>query len=510
MSLANIIYNKSQKYRDLIAISCQGKNITYYDLNKSSLELASLITHYGYYKETVAILGKKKIPSYIAILGTLYAGCNYTPLNDSYNISKTKKILEITNAKVIIGETSSIEKLKEKGVDLSNFKVFFNENIEKNNLKLLSEINILKSPISNTLDDLCYILFTSGSTGEPKGVKINNSNILEFIKNMSIIYDLNSGFRASQTFDFSFDPSVSDIFFTWFKGGTLCVLPEEEKLIPTDFIKRERISFWNSVPSIAVFMKKMGHLTPNNFPDLKYSMFCGEQFPQYIADSWKKAAPNSTIENLYGPTEATIYISRFNYLEKFKDDIFKNGILPIGIPFEDHNVIIIDESFNKLEDGKIGEICFSGKQLSTGYLKDFKKTDDVFVYFHNKRWYRTGDIGFKNNKGFLECLGRKDNQIKISGRRIEIGEIEFVLSKFKKTKNSVVVPVRDKREIVIGCVAFINESINNDEELQIRLKSSKYLDKVFFPKKIIKIEKFPLNDSGKVDRKLLENIALNS
>ena len=86
--------------------------------------------------------------------------------------------------------------------------------------------------------------------------------------------------------------------------------------------------------------EKMGHLTPNNFPDLKYSMFCGEQFPQYIADSWKKAAPNSTIENLYGPTEATIYISRFNYLEKFKDDIFKNGILPIGIPFEDHNVII--------------------------------------------------------------------------------------------------------------------------------------------------------------------------
>ena len=101
----------------------------------------------------------------------------------------------------------------------------------------------------------------------------------------------------------------------------------------------------------------------------------------YQADSWKKSSSNSTIENLYGPTEATIYISRFNYLEKFKDDIFKNGILPIGIPFEDHNVIIIDESFNKLEDGKIGEICFSGKQLSTGYLKDFKKTDDVLYTF---------------------------------------------------------------------------------------------------------------------------------
>lgn len=504
MSLANTIYNKSNKFSDLTAISCQGNNISYLDLNLRALELATLINHYGCYNETIAIIGKKKIPSYIAILGCLYSGCNYTPLNDSYNISKTKKILEITNTKIIIGEFSSIEKLKQKGINLSNIKIIYNENIEENNLKSLHQKNNLKSPIINNNDDLCYILFTSGSTGEPKGVKINNTNILEFIKNMSFLYDLKTGFRASQTFDFTFDPSVSDIFFTWFKGGVLCVLPEEEKLIPTDFIKREKISFWNSVPSIAIFMEKMGHLRSNNFPDLKYSMFCGEQFPKYLADAWKIAAPNSTIENLYGPTEATIYISRFNYLENFKDTTFKNGILPIGNAFLDHDVIIIDESYNELENSEIGEICFSGKQLSNGYLNDIKKTSDAFVFFNNKRWYKTGDIGFKNKMGYLECIGRKDNQIKISGRRIEIGEIEYVLSKFKKTKNSVVIPLRDFRDIVTGCVAFINESISKKEELQIRSASLEFLDKVFFPKKIITVEKFPLTVSGKIDRKKLE------
>lgn len=503
MSLANLIFNKAKDYSDLVAINCQGQSTTYSDLNSRSLKLASLITNYGFSKETVAIIGEKKTSSYIAILGTLYSGCNYTPLNKSYNITKTKNILEITNAKIIIGESSSLEELEKKGINFSKFIIIKIDYLDNSNFESLSELNILKIPISNNLDDLCYILFTSGSTGEPKGVKINNSNILEFIKNMSKIYSLEPGFRASQTFDFSFDPSVSDIFFTWFKGGELCVLPEEEKLIPTDFIKREKINFWNSVPSIALFMKKMGHLTYNNFPDLKYSMFCGEQFPKFIADTWKLAAPNSTIENLYGPTEATIYISRFNYVEKFKDHNFKNGILPIGNPFKDHNVIIIDENFNELEVGEIGEICFSGKQLSTGYLNDIKKSNNVFVNFNNKKWYKTGDIGFKNKTGYVECLGRKDNQIKISGRRIEIGEIEFVLSKFKKTKNAIVIPTRDDKKIVVGCVAFIIESINKDEELEIRSKSLEYLDKVFFPKKIITIEKFPLTVSGKIDRKKL-------
>ena len=511
MSLAKEVFNKSIKYSDLIAISCEVENISYFDLNKRSLTIASLINQYGLFNDTVAIIGKKKISSYIAILGTLYSGCNYTPINESYNISRIKNILEITDTKMIIGELDSLNNLRERGVDLSNFKIITINDSEKSisdNFfgEALIQKNILKNPIDNNLDDLCYILFTSGSTGKPKGVKITNSNILEFLKNMSSIYNLRPGVRASQTFDFSFDPSVSDIFFTWIRGGTLCVLPEKEKLMPTDFIKREKIAFWNSVPSIASFMQKMGHLSANNFPSLKYSMFCGEQFPKNIADAWKIAAPNSTIENLYGPTEATIYICRYNYLSVFSNNIFKNGILPIGNPFINHDVILIDDNHEEIKNGEIGELCFSGKQISDGYLNEIQKSNDVFINIKNKKWYKTGDIGFINNDGFLECLGRKDNQMKISGRRIEIGEIEFVLSKFEKTKNSVVVPILDEKDIVRGCVAFVENRISKIEEIEIRSKSLEFLDKVFFPKKIITIASFPLNVSGKIDRNKLKEM----
>ena len=511
MSLARKVFNESIKYSDLNASSCEGKNISYFDLNKRSLAIASLINQNGFFNDTVAIIGKKKISSYVAILGTLYSGCNYTPINESYNISKIKSILEITGTEIIIGELESLNNLREKGVDLSHFKIITINDSEKFSsdnfsTKVLIQENILKSPIDNDLDDLSYILFTSGSTGKPKGVKTTNYNILEFLENMSSIYDLRPGFRASQTFDFSFDPSVSDIFFTWIKGGNLCVLPEKEKLMPTDFIKREKIVFWNSVPSIASFMQKMGHLSANNFPSLKYSMFCGEQFPKNIADAWRIAAPNSTIENLYGPTEATIYICRYNYLNIFSNNIFKNGILPIGNSFKNHDVILIDDNHEEVKNGEIGEVCFSGKQISDGYINEIKKTNDVFLNFKDKKWYKTGDIGFVNKDNLLECLGRKDNQMKISGRRIEIGEIEFVLSKFEKTKNSVVVPILDEKAIVRGCVAFIDNKISKIEEIEIRSKSLEFLDKVFFPKKIITITNFPLNVSGKIDRNKLKEM----
>jgi acyl-CoA synthetase (AMP-forming)/AMP-acid ligase II len=289
-------------------------------------------------------------------------------------------------------------------------------------------------------------------------------------------------------------------------------LPEEEMLMPSEFIKREKIEFWNSVPSLVSFMNKMGQLTPNCFPDLKYSMFCGEQFPKQIADAWRKAAPNSTIENLYGPTEATIYISRYVYKNEDSSMEFKNSIVPIGQPLPGQLVAIVDEEGNKVGKGETGEICFKGKQVTNGYLHDELKTNQVFVNFewdNNKsgKWYRTGDLGFVNNAGDVECIGRRDSQIKLGGRRIEIGEIESVLSRFVHTSDAVVVAVRDENDIVTGCVAFTSNLISKEEESNIRKESMSLIERVFFPKNIYYIESFPLNPSGKIDRKTLAQMA---
>jgi amino acid adenylation domain-containing protein len=377
--------------------------------------------------------------------------------------------------------------------------------------KMLASYKMLSLPRSASASDLAYVNYTSGSTGLPKGVMISHSSLQSFLRNMLKTYQLEAGFRASQTFDLSFDPSVSDIFFTWMAGGSLCIVPQKEMLVPTDFIIREEITFWNSVPSIANFMIKTGNLKPGCFPKLTHSMFCGEQFSVDIAKAWRLAAPNSTIENLYGPTEATIYISRYLYKKNDENQSFKNGIVPIGRPFDGHKVALINDESERITSDKKGEIVFAGPQLAKGYLNDEKKTKQSFVSFdwdiEGRTWYKTGDLGFFNSNNDLECTGRIDNQIKISGRRIEIGEIESALSNFKKTKGAVVVPLRDSKEVVSGCVAFVLTEISQDDTNNIRKESTKFLDSIFFPKKIFFIEDFPRSQSGKIDRKNLEKTA---
>jgi acyl-coenzyme A synthetase/AMP-(fatty) acid ligase len=301
------------------------------------------------------------------------------------------------------------------------------------------------------------------------------------------------------------------MFFTWMQGGILCVLPEEESLIPFDYIQREKITFWNSVPTVAIFMHKMGYLKPGCFPDLTHSMFCGEQFPQHIGDAWRKAAPNSSIENLYGPTEATIYISRYIYTKIDEKNKFKNGIVPIGRPFLSHDVAIIGDDSRRASPGKSGEIVFTGPQITRGYLHDKEKTDRVFVSFDwdekGRTWYKTGDLGFINSNGDLECIGRIDNQVKLAGRRIELGEIEAALRKYPQLQDAVVVPIFDEAKVVCACVAFTTNLLTESNETSIRKDIVQYLERVFFPKKIIHIELFPTTESGKTDRKTLAFMA---
>jgi non-ribosomal peptide synthetase component F len=322
---------------------------------------------------------------------------------------------------------------------------------------------------------------------------------------------MDKGFRASQTYDLSFDLSVADMFFTFSNHGTLCVLSEKELLFPIDYIIRENIEYWSSVPTLIAFMHKMGVLKPNAFPSIKKSIFCGEPMPRYLADAWKIAAPNSSIENLYGPTEATIWLTRYVYEGQDDTEKFINNNLPIGSPFEDHDVKLIDSDDNIVEDCNRGEIVYRGPQITLGYLNDKAKTDAAFTKFKwdpkQSIWYKSGDIGCFNLNGSLECLGRKDNQIKLGGRRIEIAEIELSLRSFRLLEDLVVVPLKDEDNRVLELVGFTMNALSAEELKAIKLKSLDNLEAIFFPKRVFEIERFPVNTSGKLDRKSLVEMA---
>jgi amino acid adenylation domain-containing protein len=520
-SLSSFVFDKANEYILLDALRIRGRSVTYQELSVRALTVAAALIESGANNEAIGIVGQRKASSYFGVVGTIFAGCYYVPINPKYSETRILSILKDAKIRFLIGDLEDINILSSvlSHGDTPHIEtIIIPEGIapkgknwrDKNSLRNLTP---LKMPLEIKPDDLAYILYTSGSTGVPKGVQVTHSNILAFLRSMSEIYRIESGFRASQTFDFSFDPSVSDMFFTWTQGGVLCVLPEEEMLLPHEYIKRENITFWNSVPSIAGFMSRMGYLLPGSFPELRNSMFCGEQFPKHLADAWKKAAPNSTLENLYGPTEATIYISRHLYTQAEENKTFKNSIIPIGRPFLDHEFALIDEAGRKMECGDKGEIVFKGPQITKGYLNDRAKTESAFVTFDwdptGATWYKSGDLGFYNNDGNLECIGRIDNQIKIAGRRVEIGEIENVLGRYPETCDAVVVPLRNGNKVAIGCVAFITNDLNKEVESFIRKDSTRYLEKIFFPKKIIYIAAFPVAASGKTDRRALENITQN-
>lgn len=524
-SLSELFFEKANNYAFNEAIRVSGRTIAYQELNERALSVAAALIECGAEREAIGIVGQRKASSYFGVVGILFAGCHYTPINPKYSEARILSILRDAKIRFLVGDRADLEMLlpvlsAEDSPQIEAFILPEGHAPKAKNWRdelSLSKLTSLKRPVEIATDDLVYLLYTSGSTGSPKGVKVAHSNVLAFLRGMSKIYHLDAGFRASQTFDFSFDPSVSDMFFTWTQGGVLCVLPEEEILLPHEYIRREGITFWNSVPSIASFMNKMGHLTPGSFPDLRYSMFCGEQFPKHIAETWQRAAPNSTIENLYGPTEATIYISRHIYTAEEHNKSFKNSIIPIGKPFAEHEFALIDESGNKLSGSEIGEIIFKGPQITKGYLNDQIKTDSVFVIFDwdssGDIWYKSGDIGFYNSDDNLECIGRRDNQIKLGARRIEIGEIESVLSRFPVIQDVVVVPLKDESQITVGCVAFTQNEVTKQERNVIRQESIKLIERVFFPKKILTIDAFPLTNSGKTDRKALallaKNMALN-
>ena len=325
------IFGHAQKSPDFPAIKIDNRFISYGELVDKAMRVASALVDAGACNETIGLVGQRKASSYIGLLGIIFAGCNYTPVNPKYNSSRISDIINGANIQYLVGDLNDIEKLNNSATSGIKLCILPEGNCPNDrsltftNGDNLAHNKYLVEPINSNGSDLAYINFTSGSTGTPKGVMVSRDNLQAFLANMKQIYNLEPGFRASQTSDLSFDPSVSDIFFTWMGLGTLYVLPEAEILAPSDFIVREKISFWNSVPSIADFMLRTGNLKPGSFPNLNYSMFCGEQFPTDLARAWSLAAPNSTIENLYGPTEATIYISRYNYTSENQNKEFYNG-----------------------------------------------------------------------------------------------------------------------------------------------------------------------------------------
>jgi len=520
MSLGALVFKSAARHKDLCALSIDKHSISYRELTQHALQIASALIAKGAQSEAVGIVGQRQLDSYAGVLGILYAGCHYVPIHPKSSPQKLLNVIQEAGIRFLVGAQQDLQLVYSQLLEQAQNHLilrYMSLSGESDSSGVWSAPDkaltlAMSLPVVSQGEKLAYILFTSGSTGQPKGVKVSHNNVIAYLQALQKLWMLKPGYRASQFHDFSFDPSVSDMFITWTLGGELCVVPESELMMPAHFIRRKELAVWSSVPAIGNFMQKLGVLKKDAFTSLQITRFAGEPLSVRMARAWQIAAPNSTVENHYGPTESTIDVARYVYQPSSAESLFSNGVVPIGRAFPGMDIKIVDEN-NHLVDNEVqGQIVFKGPQVSKGYLNDDIKTQSAFVQFawdtSQAIWYKSGDVGFINANGLVECLGRMDSQIKFSGKRVEIGEIEAALSRFDALSDVVVVAVKDPQGIVSELVGFTASELSAQELASMKQSSRQWLDPLFFPKRIFTLAQLPYAVSGKVDRRTLADMAL--
>ncbi len=460
-----------------------------------------------------AVFGQRSVTSFAGVLGALFRGHGYVPLNPSFPVERTREMLERAGCAAVIVDAGASAQLDALLSGVERPLVLLLPDAEdsaalaarwpRHRFFAARELAPAEAwrpgPVSP--DSIAYLLFTSGSTGKPKGVRVAQRNVLHFVDVVCARYEVTEHDRFSQLFDLTFDLSAFDMFVAWERGACLCPPSHSEKLVPAAYIHAAKLTVWFSVPSTGVLLRKLRKLTPGAFPGLRLSLFCGEALPLELAQSWARAAPNSRVENLYGPTELTIACTLYAWDAERSPAECEQGLVPIGEPLPGMQAFVADAALCEVAPGETGELLLTGPQLSQGYWNDPERTRAAFVQPPGRAgtWYRTGDrVRRPRAEGPLVFLGRVDNQIKVQGYRVELGEIEAVLREAAGVEVAIALGWPPSASGAEGVVAFLAaESADLDA---LRAKLAAKLPGYMQPREIHLVSDFPLNANGKVDR----------
>jgi amino acid adenylation domain-containing protein len=425
----------------------------------------------------------------------MFAGVGYVIINPENPLERNNSVIQQTELTTIL-----TSKLTERVIAIA----------ESNNLHVIVTSELPEVEIDYSLpdvgeDEIAYILFTSGSTGVPKGVPILQKNISAFIDAFfALDYKIDENDRFVQMFDLTFDFSVVCYFAPLIVGACIYPIPYEGIKYANVYtiLEEHKITFACMVPVTISYLRPF--FSEINLPELKYTLFCGEALYADIANEWLKCTPNGKIVNAYGPTEATVFCLIYDYdPENGKTKTF-NGVVSIGKEMDNMKAIIIDENKNPLPKNERGELCLSGLQVTPGYIKNADRNHESFFILSmngkDELFYRTGDLGMVDEEGDFLYLSRIDFQVKIQGFRVELGEIEHHVRNFTNLVNVVALPTQN----IFGTTQlhlFLENYTGNLNELETYLKTK--IPVYMVPSSISSLPLFPLNKNGKIDRKKL-------
>jgi amino acid adenylation domain-containing protein len=515
--LGGAVLRSARAHPDRPALAAAGTTWTYRDLIGAASTVAAAVRRVDEGGAALCAVHAERSPwAYAGILGGLLAGRGYVPLNPSFPPDRSRAMLDRSEASTVVVDA---ERLEPTGAVLDGVERPITviapdagtpptwAHGSRHRVLTAADLRGGGAPTADGAEpaSTAYLLFTSGTTGTPKGIGITQANVGAYLAAMGERLGLGDVDRCTQNFALTFDLSVHDMFACWTAGACLCVPAPTEVIAPARFVREQRVTCWFSTPSTAGIMLRLRLLRPGAFPTLRWSLVCGEALAGEVAERWADAAPRSLVENLYGPTEATIACTRYRYRRGTPPEELPNGLVPIGRPFGSTRAEVVGADLEPLGPGMVGELLLAGDQVAPGYWRDPERTARAFVSpptLAGGPWYRTGDLASRSDDGELAYHGRVDDQIKIRGHRVELQEVEAVVRAVSGGA-AIVVALGYPRTTAgaDGVIVFTAGATASDDMMLEACRRA--MPGYMVPSEIHRVESVPQNASGKVDRRRL-------
>lgn len=486
-------------YPDHPAIIDPKVTLTYIELLEEAEKIACYFQEAGLFKKPIAVMMDKGAKMIAAFLGVALSGNYYTVIDTKMPTNRIEKILETFEPSFVFADEKNIKTAEKLNRDYCIYESLVARSLDEEEK---SAVKAVEARIIDT--DILYVLFTSGSTGIPKGVIITHRSVLDYTEWVAETFNLDHSTVIGNQAPFYFDNSVLDIFSTLRNGATLHIIPQMLYSFPIrllEYIRDQRINtiFW--VPTVLSRVADLNLLDKCEIDCLEKVLFAGEVMPARQLNAWIRRLPNAMFANLYGPTEITVDCTYYIVDRDIRDD----ESVPIGFACMNTDILVLNEKNESVGVNEKGELCVRGSSLALGYYNNPEKTATAFVQnplnkLYHELIYRTGDIVHYNERGEIIYDGRRDSQIKHTGHRIELGEIETAVFSNPAIQSNCCLHEAERDQLHLFYVGDLSED-------EIRKFLSRLVPEYMLPNVCHKLEVMPLNMNGKIDRvKLKEQI----